>query len=414
MTVWQYAQLRVTYDNRLAAGDGRWTIAWHGPDATTHSTAGAYEAVVAELNRVGTEGWEVVDVAALEPGHSGHFPDQRDWLLTRYTFRRSHDRSVVESTEGIEQGATARSQPTETGQPAILNDDLAESRSGKSAALVRFTVYCLRDSERAGSTTQDRGVGSATGRLLIRREAACLPSQADIDTIESFRADYQTPGISKEHREKIKAAAAEYAASWMEGQLGTTWWVTQRSFPLSAAADLLDGSAEWLRGLVEQPLADTASAAGVPDPIVPIGAGATANFVTASVTAPLEDGARICEIVGIVIGLATGVHPLVIACVKRLAHGEVKDLLSRGLEQIIDSTGTDSERPVDTPLHHDADKPIPTRAEMRKEMEEAERAGTIYPSQTVDPQYGIGPEVTRPHPGLSPGEPNISRESFGR
>jgi len=38
MTVWQYAQLRVTHEDRLAAGDS-WTIAWYGPDATKRDTA---------------------------------------------------------------------------------------------------------------------------------------------------------------------------------------------------------------------------------------------------------------------------------------------------------------------------------------------------------------------------------------
>ena len=83
MTVWQYAQMRVTYDNRLAAGHSRWTVAWHGPDGA-HDMAGAYEDVVTELNRVGTESWELVDVAAMDAGDSGRFPDQRDWSLTRY------------------------------------------------------------------------------------------------------------------------------------------------------------------------------------------------------------------------------------------------------------------------------------------------------------------------------------------
>jgi hypothetical protein len=56
ITRWQYIQLTVTYDNRLTAGDGKWTIAWHRPDTTTQVTVGSYEAVVAELNRAGIEG----------------------------------------------------------------------------------------------------------------------------------------------------------------------------------------------------------------------------------------------------------------------------------------------------------------------------------------------------------------------
>jgi hypothetical protein len=99
MTVWQYAQLTVTYDNSLAAGGGRWTIAWHGPDASTQDTAEAYDHVVGKLNRAGTEGWELVDVSALAAESSGHPSDKRDWSLTRYSFRRPSEPAAAESTE---------------------------------------------------------------------------------------------------------------------------------------------------------------------------------------------------------------------------------------------------------------------------------------------------------------------------
>ena len=53
MTVWQYAQLRVVHDNRLAPLGGKWTVDWHGPDATRHDVVEGYGAVVAELGRAG-------------------------------------------------------------------------------------------------------------------------------------------------------------------------------------------------------------------------------------------------------------------------------------------------------------------------------------------------------------------------
>ena len=211
------------------------------------------------------------------------------------------------------------------------------SAAAEPVTLVRLTAYWLGDSEPAGSAIEGRGRGLAVGRVLIRREVARPRGQADIDAIESLRAGYQDPGMSKDRREQIAAAAADYAASRVEGQFGVTWWQTSQSFPLSQAAGLLDGSAEWLRGLVEHPLAGAASAAGAAGPIVPIGAGIAADYVTAPLTAPLEDAARVCELAGIVIGLATGAHPLVIACVKRLAHDEAGEILSAAFEQIFTS-----------------------------------------------------------------------------
>jgi hypothetical protein len=214
----------------------------------------------------------------------------------------------------------------------------------ESVTLVRLTAYWLRDSEPPGPAIEGRGQGLAVGRVLIRRGVARSRGQADIDAIESLRAEYQDPGVSKERREQIAAAAADYAASWVDDQFGVTWWQTSQSFPLSQAADLLDGSAEWLRGLVEHPLAGAASAAGAAGPAVRIGAGITANFVTAPLTRPLEDVARVCEIAGIVIGLVTGAHLLVLACAKRLARDEVGQVLSRGFEQAITSIGADRDR----------------------------------------------------------------------
>jgi hypothetical protein len=96
MTMWQYAQLRVTYDGSHQDGS-TWTIAWHGPDATKQDTAGVYGDVVAELNRAGSDGWELVDVAALEDDR--RFVDD-GWSLTRYTFRRPYNPTVARGAPG--------------------------------------------------------------------------------------------------------------------------------------------------------------------------------------------------------------------------------------------------------------------------------------------------------------------------
>ena len=228
MTVWQYAQLRVTYDNRSEAG-GRWTMAWHGPDATTQDTAGVYGDVVAELNRAGTAGWELVDVTTLAAGDSSHFSDETNWSLTRYTFMRPYDPMAAENPGLIQRADSPRSQPTRTGQPEHpLDDNLAGSMTAESA-VVRLTGYWLPDRSRRWYHLRARG-RSASGRLLVKREAARVSSQADIDAIESFRSRHEKPHVSTGQREKIKAAAADYAASRVEGQFGVTWGRRRRAF----------------------------------------------------------------------------------------------------------------------------------------------------------------------------------------
>jgi hypothetical protein len=358
MPVWQYAQLRVTYDNRLAASGGKWTIDWHGPDATPQRTVEVYGEVVTELNRAGTKGWELGDVATLAAEHSGHFSEERDWSLTRYTFRRPYD-SAAKSSEHSLLDETARSQATRTSQP----EHPPTGSMTEEAALVTVTAYWLQDREPAGSTTEDHGLGSAAGRLLIRREAAHPRSQADIGLITLFRLLFEDPDISADRRDRIKAAAADYAASRVESQFGVTWWATPPNVSLSQAAGLLDRSADWLRDLVEHPLARAASTAGTAGPIDAIGAGITADYVTAPLTAPLEDAARICELAGIVIGLATGAHPLVIACAKRLAHDEVGQVLSRGFEQAFSSIDAGHDSHVAAPRDPKVQSPEPPHPE---------------------------------------------------
>ena len=415
MTVWQYAQLRVTYDNRLASGADKWTTAWHGPDATTKSTAGVYGEVIAELNRAGTEGWELVDIATLDDGDSERFSDERDWSLTRYTFRRPCDIIAAKSTKLYKHEESARAQLVITGQPTQTRDDnLAAPKTAESAGMFRLTVYRLRDTQPAGSTTEGYGLGSTAGRLLIGREVARPRSQADIDMIELLHVEYQNPDISKDRCEEIEAAAADYAASRVGDQFGATWWETPQDFPLAHAADLLNGSAEWLRELVEHPLDDAASMARVAGPIVPVGAGIMANFVTARLTEPLENAARVCEVAGIVLGMATGAHSLAIACAKRLVHDELDDVLATGFKKIIDSIGGNRKVTAESPSQADMRpgavfETLDQRADRAaREFRELERNGGFSGRALLGSEdAALDPD---PSPGISRGGPDTERD----
>ena len=348
--------------------------------------------MVAELNRAGAQGWELVDVASLHAGSNRTVltSGTNDWSITRYTFRRPYDAAAVTSTGPIPQQGRLQVQPSTPAEPAqplrpatgslgtglgrrpqlhevtpsdlvgSQGADLAGSAAGEPVTFVRLTAYWLADGEPVGSAMRGRGRDLAAGLVLIRREVARPRGQADIDVIESFRVEYQDPGVTKDRREQIAAAAADYGASWVEGQFGVAWWQASGSFPQSQAADLLDGSADWLRGLVYHPLDDAASAAGAAGPVVYIGAGITANFVTAPLTRPLEGAACVFEIAGIVIGLATGALPLVLACAKRLAHHVIGQALSRGFEQVITSIGADRDRTAGTAPDAKIQAPEPT------------------------------------------------------
>ncbi|HTT54297.1 MAG TPA: hypothetical protein VMH35_23145 [Streptosporangiaceae bacterium] len=186
------------------------------------------------------------------------------------------------------------------------------------ASLITVTCYALRDlkAERTGRHAQP----AEMARLVVRREVAVAAQVSQ--PIEALRREYEQPGVHHEHRDAIREAVAHYAAQRVQGTVLVSLWQTEQAVPLADVAGLLDASAGWLPGLVADPLSGLVSGAGGPGPAAPAAAGRTANFAAAPVTTPLDKAARICELAGIVFGVATGLHPLVIASVRRLAYDE--------------------------------------------------------------------------------------------
>ena len=396
MTVWQYAQLTITED-RGPARESAYTILWHASEQSAdESYSESNQTVLELLNRFGVDGWELADIQNYPEDRDGSSHGDASRRVTVYTFKRPRVPTRANGAEFSQKGESLGSQPIRSSQHACLEGhDLAESKSAESATLIKFTVYCLRDTEPADDATGGQNFEQATGRLVIECRVARLDSQADIDEVDSFRAEYED---HEDRREEIKAAAADYAASWVQGKWDVAWWRTPQGPLLSQAADLFNDSAECLRGLVEHPVADIASGLGAEGPIVPIVAGITANFTTERVTALLEGAARVCEVTGIVIGAATGAHPMVIACAKRFAYDVLGDFLAKRFERIIDSIEADRDRAADAEraagiatraadngaaVHRDSSQPVRMHAEA---------SGSVWP--------GIG---TLSHRGRSPG-----------
>jgi len=239
-----------------------------------------------------------------------------------------------------EQVERAGSKGTRTSQREHF---LAQSMTPE-AALVRLTARWLADTKPAGSEGPERG--SASGQLFVRCEAAYPGSPADVGLIALFRAEYEDPDIRAARRDRIKAAAADYAASVVEAQFGKTWWQFSPNYPLSQAASVLSGSADWLHDLAARTLTDAAPKAAAASSLGLVGAGITANLVTASLTKPLEDAADVCELAGILIGLTTGAHLLVIACAKPLGHDLAGQVLSEAFDQMMSSADAGRTQPA--------------------------------------------------------------------
>ena len=175
--------------------------------------------------------------------------------------------------------------------------------------------------------------------LWVKRQSLAIHLTST--QVQAAQLSVQRASTTDDKYEVLRKAVAEYAGNTTSGAL---WHIaiyrTTNSFPLSGAANALNNASDWIRNIVEQPLAGFASAAGAPGPLAEMGAGIATNLVIEPVTAPLENAARICEIIGIAVGLATNLHPLVVACAKPLAHSELSKVFTTMVEQALTPTDT--------------------------------------------------------------------------
>ena len=72
-------------------------------------------------------------------------------------------------------------------------------------------------------------------------------------------------------------------------------------------------------------------------------AGVSTDFILAPITGPLDKAESFIEAAGIIVGLLTGGHALVLACLKLLVHNEGKRLAVRGAVKVL--TGSQSDHP---------------------------------------------------------------------
>ena len=142
------------------------------------------------------------------------------------------------------------------------------------------------------------------------------------------------PGVDAEGlRERLRQAVAESAADPVEEML---WKIADGSSEEQVAgliADLPDGVKTQARRLLERP----AAAAGVPAlTAVPTSAIVTSVLLD-PILEPVEDGLHALEVVGVVIGMAVGLHPLVITCLEHLAFDQVGSALTTAIEHMMKS-----------------------------------------------------------------------------
>jgi hypothetical protein len=111
-----------------------------------------------------------------------------------------------------------------------------------------------------------------------------------------------------------------------------------------------------LATIVERPLEKTAAEIRLPELEAASASGIGSALILQPVTGPLGEPTTFLEITGLVIGMATGLHPVALAGTKMLTHDQFHDLLAQGLmqagRQLFEGPGGPAElpgpaRPVD-------------------------------------------------------------------
>jgi hypothetical protein len=252
--------------------------------------------------------------------------------------------------------------------------------------------------ERLGFSVVRAGSGAAAEprfRVAVERELIPYAGRySNLDVVErQVRND-------ADFRDRLLETAADYLA----GQYGDPVvaraagqvWVTSQSFPETDLADVCGRISDGLTTLVERPLAAAGAQLRIPGPVDAAGAGIGAGLILEPVSGALGDATRLCEIVGVGIGLLTGLHPLVLASAKLLARGELHRQMARGLVEAGKSLfrGEPSSRaePGDrSPAVEPSRAPADSRAVHPADWP----PGVLSPEETTVPSSWRGGESTR-------------------
>ena len=277
----------------------------------------------------------------------------------------------------------------------------------------------------------ESGPGGMPPLLVIERLATVVPEVPA--GIRRMNDAASTPA----DKERLVDATAEYVASRVDGVVFKPvrqQWEVRGLFNPAVASDELDSFQEWLRNLAQSPLMGAATALRVPSPVGEVASGIGANIVIAPVDRSVQGATEVIDVVGIVVGSALGMHPLVIACLKHLARTEFHravagvvtkafDGLSMGSKDVPPAPSPSRPAPPPSPDAPAAANPppgpqMPTRRGLRQPLRPpgAPRPSTPPPSRpwrppvspppAPPPRSSPPPSVPHPKP-KGPGAPGI-------
>ena len=240
-------------------------------------------------------------------------------------------------------------------------------------------------------------------RIEVERSVAELPA-GHLGDLGDASAVADRAEHDRGFRDRLAEAAADYVAGrWGDPAFAaaTDRWITPNAFPETAAAEVCNRTGNRLNAIVAKPLDTLATDIRLPGYEATATAGIGADLILQPVAEPLGQAAEFFEIVGVVIGVATGFQPLALAAAKLLAHDKFHDLVSRGIRAAASQVFHGPQPPAQTPDLRPVDQALriaaaPVPAQKTSTQKTATQPTPTQPDATQpDPTQ---PDATQPNP----------------
>jgi hypothetical protein len=219
--------------------------------------------------------------------------------------------------------------------------EASEARSGGSDR----TLYMPGGSDGTASFAPAAGAEEMTLVRVCLSEVDRTRMVLEVGFAPIPRDDYKE--FASKSLDKVVEGVEEYAAQritdgpWTQlSQL----WITKNPGGFGADADAVQALKDGLHQcLLGNPAEMIASGLGLPDPA---GLGQVVDVIPIlAIDRPLNAVKRCFELVGILVGVATGLPPLACASLKLLVHDEVTRALTKGIKEVVRTAMTRGRQP---------------------------------------------------------------------
>jgi hypothetical protein len=263
--------------------------------------------------------------------------------------RRVEQRTRDRYRNGLQQAHRNRDLPrgadSDTGQPDGTADDPDELAAPGDVTIVRLRFSYTTGEPADAEAARGRAVLPRAARLglVIKRDELTVPrdSAGDIDDL------LEAGGKARDDatfRERFIDAASDYAGSKIGDNTFDVWtrqWQTRDVGGVDAVAQVLSQSDEWLHDVAGRPLEGIAGGIGLNGPAAGAIGGIGSNIFLAPLDREIQGAVQFCEIVGIGIGLAFGIHLLAISCTKSLLRDKFGEALGSAIKNAAENAFCD-------------------------------------------------------------------------